>query len=152
MTADGVELTGIMPSVNDKKIFKQGDIMISKSRHVIAVPNLEKSANYYRSVLGFKIHEIGDPGWRLFVKDACVIMAGECPDAMPPLELGDHSYFAHMDVEDIDNYHARIAAAGAIIIKPLRDEPWGRREFAVRTLDGHRIMFGLDIRDTGPGS
>jgi hypothetical protein len=28
------------------------------------------------------------------------------------------------------------------LIKELRDEPWGMREFGVRTVDGHRIMFG----------
>jgi catechol 2,3-dioxygenase-like lactoylglutathione lyase family enzyme len=122
--------------------------MISQTRHVIAVPNLARSANYYRGILGFRIHEIGDPGWRLFVKDACTIMAGECPDAIPPVELGDHSYFAYMNVDDIDDYHARVSTAGADIIKPLRDEPWGMREFAVRTLDGHRIMFGRGISNT----
>jgi hypothetical protein len=24
----------------------------------------------------------------------------------------------------------------------LRDEPWGMREFGIRTVDGHRIMCG----------
>jgi len=28
------------------------------------------------------------------------------------------------------------------VIKELRDEPWGMREFGIRTVDGHRIMFG----------
>jgi uncharacterized glyoxalase superfamily protein PhnB len=31
---------------------------------------------------------------------------------------------------------------GVELIKPLRDEPWGMREFGVRTVDGHRMMFG----------
>ena len=30
------------------------------------------------------------------------------------------------------------------ITKPLRDEPWGMREFGLRTADGHRIMIGTD--------
>jgi hypothetical protein len=33
----------------------------------------------------------------------------------------------------------------ADIIKPLRDEPWGMREFGIRTVDGHRMMFGRMI-------
>lgn len=27
-------------------------------------------------------------------------------------------------------------------IKLLKDESWGMREFGIRTIDGHRIMFG----------
>lgn len=29
------------------------------------------------------------------------------------------------------------------MIKRLRGELWGTREFGIRTLDGHRIMFGF---------
>jgi hypothetical protein len=35
-----------------------------------------------------------------------------------------------------------VTAKGATLIKPLRDEPWRMREFGIRTIDGHRIMFG----------
>ena len=72
-------------------------------------------------------------------------MAGECPEALPPSELGDHSYFAYLHVKEIDAYHAAVQAAGARVMKPLRDEPWGMREFGVFTADGHRIMFGEPI-------
>jgi uncharacterized glyoxalase superfamily protein PhnB len=69
-------------------------------------------------------------------------MAGECRDALPATELGDHSYFAYLEVDDIDRLHEDVVAKGAALIKELRDEPWGMREFGVRTVDGHRIMFG----------
>src|ERR1700730_3833342 len=115
--------------------------MITEHRHVIAVPDLRASAEYYRSVLGFEVREIGDSGWRFFVRDGCTIMAGECPDALPPAELGDHSYFAYIILDDIEAYFASVAAAGAEFIQSLSDEPWGMREFGVRTVDGHRIMF-----------
>ena len=114
----------------------------TEHRYVIAIPDLAASAEYYRSVLGFAVREIGDPGWRFFERDGCIIMAGECPDALPQADLGDHSYFASIVVDDIDAYCAEVSAAGAALIKPLWTEPWGMREFAVRTADGHRIMFG----------
>jgi catechol 2,3-dioxygenase-like lactoylglutathione lyase family enzyme len=110
--------------------------------YVIAVPDLERSAIYYRDVLGFVIHMIGDPGWRVYRKEVCTIRAGHCPDALVPAALGDHSYFAYIEVAEIDAYFAEVQARGASILKPLRDEPWGMREFAVQTVDGHRIMFG----------
>jgi uncharacterized glyoxalase superfamily protein PhnB len=112
---------------------------------VIAVPDLAASAAYYEEVLGFAIRGIGDPGWRIYAKDACTIMAGHCPDALPPAELGDHAYFAYVEVEGIDGYFEAVRAKGARIRKSLRDEPWGMREFAVQTIDGHRIMFGQAI-------
>lgn len=115
---------------------------ISETRYVIAVLDLATSATFYQEVLGFDVREVGDPGWRFFTKDRCFIMAGECPNATPAGDLGDHSYFAYMVLDGIDAYYEQVRVAGAEIVKPLRDEPWGMREFGVRTNDGHRIMFG----------
>jgi len=122
---------------------------IRNPRYVLAVPNLELSARYYREVLGFEVREMGDPGWRFFMRDQCWILAGECPDALPPSELGDHSYFAYLEVDDVDALHAELTAKGATVTKKLRDEPWGMREFGIRTIDGHRIMFGRPIARAG---
>ena len=121
--------------------------MIHNSMFVLAVPDLERSGAFYRDVLGFKIQEIGDPGWRLFVRDGCRIMAGECPDAMPAALLGDHSYFGYLVVDDADAYFARVVATNVEIIKKIASEPWGMREFGLRTVDGHRIMIGQNIGD-----
>lgn len=33
-------------------------------RYVLAVPDLERSARFYRDILGFEVHVVGDPGWR----------------------------------------------------------------------------------------
>lgn len=117
---------------------------IRRTIFVLAVSDLVRSGTFYRDVLGFEIREIGDPGWRMFVRDECRIMAGQCPDAIPAAELGDHSYFAYLVVDDVDAYYERAAAAGAEIIKALASEPWGMREFALRTVDGHRIMVGQE--------
>lgn len=119
--------------------------VLTAAAFVLAVPDLAASAAFYRDVLGFTIHELGDPGWRVFVRGACIIRAGHCPGALLPTQLGDHSYFAYLTVDDIDAYYAQVTAKGARILKPLRDEPWGWREFALQTGDGHRIMFGTPL-------
>ena len=118
---------------------------ITNHSFVIAVPNLEKSAAFYRDVLGFRIDTVSDPGWLIYRSGECTIMAGECPDAMPPSELGDHSYFAYLQIEDVDSLHESVRATDAKLCKTLRDEPWQMREFGVVTADGHRIMFGMPI-------
>jgi len=118
---------------------------ILKSTFVIAVPDLQRSSVFYRDVLGFSIETMGHPGWLRYRLGACTIMAGECRDAVPPAELGDHSYFAYLQVDDVDRYYQSIRASGVVICKPLRDEPWGVREFGVVTADGHRIMFAMAL-------
>ncbi len=70
-------------------------------------------------------------------------MAGQCPDAIPPRKLGDHSYFAYLQIDEIDSFNASVLASGAEICKTIRDEAWGMREFGLATADGHRIMFGI---------
>jgi predicted enzyme related to lactoylglutathione lyase len=119
--------------------------MIQSTLFVLAVPNLERSGAFYREALGFEIRELGDPGWRMFVRDNCKIMAGECPNALPAAELGDHSYFGYLVVDDVDAYYQRVLMAKAEIIKPVTSEPWGMREFGLRTIDGHRLMVGQDL-------
>jgi uncharacterized glyoxalase superfamily protein PhnB len=121
--------------------------MLRRPRYVIAVHDLERTARYYHDVLGFEVRAVSDAaGWRFFVRDACFIMAGECKDALSPEELGEHSYFAYLEVDGIDALHEALLAKDAELIKPLRDEPWGMREFGIRTVDGHRIMFGSSIK------
>lgn len=82
--------------------------VFTQNRYVLAVPDLKVSAVYYRDVLGFSVREIGDPGWLFFERDGCVIMAGECPDAIPPRDLGDHSYFAYIVVDGIEEFHQSV--------------------------------------------
>lgn len=113
--------------------------------YVIAVNDLKKSADYYQHILGFTVHEIGDDGWRIFQRGQCRIMAGHCPEAISPKQLGDHAYFAYINVDGLDEYFREVKTKGGRILKSPRDEPWRMREFAVQTIDGHRIMFGTEI-------
>jgi len=95
---------------------------INSCMHVIAVPNLATSCAFYRGVLGFEVKEMGDRGWRMLVSGACRIMAGECPEARPVRETGDHSYFMYLTIDDVAVLHNRATAGDADITKPIRDE------------------------------
>jgi catechol 2,3-dioxygenase-like lactoylglutathione lyase family enzyme len=118
---------------------------ITKTRFVIAVPNLQTSAAFYRDVLGFTIETIPDPRFLFYHSGNCVIMAGECPDAMNPNELGDHSYYAYLEIDDVDSFYDSVRGAGAKICKTIRNEAWGMREFGLVTADGHRIMYASPV-------
>lgn len=119
--------------------------MFRKMRYVIAVHDLVGTARFYRDALGFTIHEIPDPGWLFFVRDECFIMAGRCPESLPPADLGEHSYFAYVEVDNITGLYASVHAYGVEIVKPLTTEPWGMVEFGIRTPEGHRMMFASQV-------
>lgn len=91
---------------------------ITKTRFVVAVPDLQKSSAFYRDVVGFAIHATSGPGFLFYTSGACTIFAGECRDALSPFDLGDHSYFAYLEIDDIDSYYASVQSRGAKISKP----------------------------------
>lgn len=117
---------------------------ILQNHYVLSVHNARRSADFYVRMLGFDV-VAEPPGWVFVKKDECVIMLGECPDDLPPSELGCHNYFAYFRVSDADQYYNDLKAKGAEILSAIEDKPWKMREFALRTVDGHRIMIGQSL-------
>lgn len=122
------------------------------NEHVLAVPDLAASVAFYTEKLGFEVAWSDGPGdlsggWCAVFRDRCVVRLGHCPDATPPAALGDHSYYAYWLVDDVDTLYKRWSDVGVETLFEPRDEPWGRREFAIRTVDGHRVMIGQPIED-----
>jgi catechol 2,3-dioxygenase-like lactoylglutathione lyase family enzyme len=122
---------------------------IVESRCVLAVRDLEKSTRYYVDVLGFTPDPIDAEGWSFLSKDNFHVMLGECPDEKPARELGNHSYFAYLLVDGVDEYYREVSARGAEVRSEPADKPWGLREFALATPDGHRLTCGEPIRRPG---
>ena len=118
---------------------------IVNSRCVLAVRDLEVSTRYYVDVLGFRRDPIDAPGWSFLTRDSFSVMLGECRDAQPADELGDHSYFAYWNVEGIDTFYRELVSKGALVTSVPINKPWGLREFGLRTPDGHRIVCGQTI-------
>ena len=113
---------------------------ILRSHPVLAVHDLDRSSAWYEAVFGCTRDDV-DPGNWVFCRSGELhFMLGLCPDVVPASEIGDHSYVAYIEVDDVDAVHERAVAAGAEVRKPPTDEPWGRRELALRSPDGHRYM------------
>ena len=115
---------------------------IVNSRCVLAVRDLKISTRYYMDVLGFSQDPIDAAGWSFLTRDTFRVMLGECRDERPAHELGNHSYFAYWNVDDVDRFYQEIVAKGALVTSEPSDKPWGLREFSLRTPDGHRITCG----------
>lgn len=114
---------------------------IVHTRHVLAVKDLRIETDYYIDKLGFT-RDFTAPGWEFLSFGDFKVMLGECADEMTAEETGNHSWFAHALVENVDEVYQELVDGGAKILSPIANKPWGIREFSVVTPDGHRIVFG----------
>ena len=112
---------------------------------VLAVHDIERSAAYYRDVLGFRISWQDMAGWRLAERDGMRVMLGHCPNDMAPADTGCHNWYGYVNVDDLEAFFADVTGRGAACAAPA-DRPYGMREIVVTTVDGHRIVFGQNIR------
>ena len=117
---------------------------ITGTRYVLAVQDLATSAAYYQQQLGFETTWAGE-GWHFLRREKCVVMLGACSDDRSAFETRNHAYFAYIEVAHIDLLYREYQSREIEIIQAIRDQPWGQREFGIRTIDGHRIMFGEAI-------
>lgn len=113
---------------------------ILQNHYVLAVHDLQGSSRFFQD-LGFKV--IAEPeGWIFVERDNCMVMLGECRNALPPGKLGDHSYFGYLRVDDADGYYEDVRVRGIGVLSPIETKPWGMREFSVMSPEGHRLMIG----------
>lgn len=97
--------------------------------------SLEAATAFYGDVLG--LQPVMNHGWIVTLADPerpQVQLSLMTYDATAPV-IPD----ASIQVDDVDACHAAAVRAGAKIVHPLTDEPWGVRRFFVRDPDGHVI-------------
>ncbi len=118
-----------------------------KQRLILAVQDLRASSEYWISTLGFS-RDFGDEsdGWSWLSRGEFAVGLGQCPHVQAARTLGDHSYVAYVNVDDVDALYEEFRQRGAILPHPPATKPWGMREFAVHTPDGHRMTFGAEGR------
>ena len=67
-----------------------------------------------------------------------------------PRQLGGPSGSLVVLLDDVDAHHAAAAAAGAQVVSPLQDKPWGLRQYSALDLEGHRWEFSQQVRRVEP--
>jgi uncharacterized glyoxalase superfamily protein PhnB len=53
-------------------------------------------------------------------------------------------------VDDVDGHHERALAAGARIVMPPEDYPYGERQYTAEDPGGHRWTFSQSVADVDP--
>ncbi len=118
---------------------------VQKTQHVLAVNDLDAAETYFVEKLGFTLQQrIG--GWSFLHLDSFYLMVGHCEGEMLARATNNHSYFAYVNCEGIDELFAQYEQRGVAFTQRIANKPWGLREFGVVTPEGHRIMFGQEIR------
>ncbi len=118
---------------------------ITGTRYVLAVQNLTKSVDYYKNKMGFTTDWFDGDNWHCLSRGSFTVMLGHCADDRSAFETRNHSYFAYITAENVDELFHEFRNNGCEIFMPPQDKPWGMREFGLRTIDGHRMMFGQPI-------
>src|SRR5262245_4826840 len=110
--------TGCLVSVNRAGASPAMQSKMAPWAFVLAVPDINKTAQYFRDFLGFRISWENATDWRLAERDGVRIMLGQCPTDMHPSALGSHNWFGYLDVNDVDGLHAEFTARGAVCSAP----------------------------------
>ena len=118
-----------LPSSNPRQ-FVQG-------APVLHVPDVAKTAAFYRDVLGFT-WDFGDEAYAVVWRDNSAIHFVK-GDASP---VGIHLF---QWVKDVDAYYKEIVDRGAKVSRKPANEPYGVREFGLNDINGVGIVFGQDI-------
>jgi catechol 2,3-dioxygenase-like lactoylglutathione lyase family enzyme len=112
---------------------------VLSSRILLRPSDLDRSRRFYRDVLGLAIYrEFGpqdDPGVVFLLGPGLLEVSGHTAD--PP----GHSVMIWIQVRDVHAEHARLAAAGAPIIRGPATEPWGLTEMWIQDPDGIQIVL-----------
>ena len=74
---------------------------VSKTQHVLAVNDLDAAEKFFIEKLGFTLSSrIG--GWSFLALDSFHLMVGHCEGEMLASDTNNHSYFAYVNCEGID--------------------------------------------------
>ena len=116
----------------------------------IRVRDMAEALAFYRDTLEFTLDSGGEDASNssLTRGDARVMIEtaanhfGDEYNAAIKERLGTRSSIAlYMEASDLAAFHSRLEAAGARIIDPLADRPWGQAEFTVEDHEGNWLTF-----------
>jgi catechol 2,3-dioxygenase-like lactoylglutathione lyase family enzyme len=106
---------------------------------ILPVRALEEAAEFW-SRSGLTVERY-DEGYAFVLADGEEIVHLALHPTVHP-DTNPSACYVH--VRDVQGWHARLAAAG-LPVTPVRDEPWGMREFSVRDPSGNLVRVGCPL-------
>ncbi len=118
-----------------------------QSHCVFPAPDIEKTADYYRRVLGFRAVAYPDaagPHICLYRDDTEIILTkAAAARVYPNRELYGYGYDAYFITDAQPELQEEFAGKGANVVRPLRETDYHNREFVVEDIDGRWLGFGI---------
>jgi len=125
---------------------KRSDLL--RSAAYFPVGDVTAAGAHYRDILGFLCEYTGGepPEFALYSRGACSIMLRRVgdPSLVCPNEKQGGTWDVFVWVADLDALYEELTAAGATIVYPPQQQPYGMREFAVRDAAGYVLGFGQE--------
>jgi uncharacterized glyoxalase superfamily protein PhnB len=116
----------------------------------IRVRDMKQALDFYQSTLGFSLTRGGpdDDNISLDRGDAHIMIESPTAFYSPAYNaaikerMGGRSPVAlYIEAPDLDELAAKLASAGAHVIDPLAERPWGQSEFTVEDPEGNWLTF-----------
>ena len=112
---------------------------VLSSRILVRPGDLNRSLRFYRDVLGLAVYREFGPadhsGMVFFLGQGLLEVSGSAPEAW------GSSLMIWLQVRNVREEHARLAAAGVPVIRQPVTEPWGLVEMWIEDPDGIRIVL-----------
>ena len=115
---------------------------------VLAYPDVAEASRWLCDAFGFRERlRIGDHRIQLLCGDGAVV-ANQAADGGG----GDSLHSVLVRVEDADRHREQAERAGARVLSPPTDYPYGERQYTAEDPGGHRWTFSQSIADVDPAS
>ncbi|WP_462187028.1 MULTISPECIES: VOC family protein [unclassified Frankia] len=120
---------------------------VLSSRILLRPTDPQRSHRFYRETLGLAVYrEFGppeEPGLVFFLGQGLLEVSGRSPRPARPVGAGGEPVGTArlwLQVRDLAAEHARLNAAGVVITREPRREPWGLDEMWIEDPDGVPIV------------
>lgn len=121
--------------------------LLLQSHCIFPTPEIEKTANYYVNVLGFRsvpYLSTSEPHICLYRDSTEIILTQSKGQAvLPNRTLYGYGYDAYFITKNQEELYEEFSRKNAIIIRALEQTDYGNKEFVIEDIDGRWIAFGI---------
>ena len=114
---------------------------------IFPVPDIEKTAEYYADVLGFRAVgylDVKEPHVCLYRdRTEIILLKTERDRVIPNRELYGYGYDAYLYTDDQEELEREFRGKGVKFARPLAVTDYRNREFVIEDPDGRWLAFGL---------
>ena len=121
------------------------ELPLSHAHPMLSVVDVDVSLEYYRTALGFFVE------WARRDEDGRVVVANLWRGALSVFltrgeRLGPARIYCRLSGgSELTSLHADLVAAGATILEPPTEQPWGEHVMRVADLDGNEFAFACAV-------